>query len=77
VIESRVRRVVVIKATHPSTPGDFCPEGLGLGFASGDANPTLFGTTDTCLALVALGDVSNHDIMCLSREDEPRSSRKT
>jgi len=49
VIESRVLRVV-IKATHPPTPDDFCPQGLGLGFASGDTNPTLFGTTDTCLA---------------------------
>jgi hypothetical protein len=57
--------------------GDFCPQGLGLGFASGDTNPTLFGTTDTCLDLVALGDVSNHDIMCPSREDKPRSGCKT
>ncbi len=40
--------------------GDFCPQGLGLGFASGDTNPALFSTTDTCLALVVLGDVSNH-----------------
>ena len=29
-------------------------------------------TTHTCLAVV--GNVSNHDIMCLSREDNPRSS---
>ena len=46
--------------------GDFCPQGLGLGFASGDTNSTLFGTTDTCLALVVLGDVSNHDVMYVS-----------
>ncbi len=75
-IDSRVCRVV-IKATHPPTLGDFCPQGLGLGFASGDTNPAFFGTTDTCLDLVVLGDVYNHDIMCPSREDELRSSRKT
>ncbi len=75
-IVSRVCRVV-IKATHPPTLGDFCPQGLGLGFASGVTNPALFGTTDTSLDLVALGNVSNHDIMCPSREDKPRSSLKT
>ena len=65
----------MIKATHPLTPGRFCPQGLGLGFASGDIKPTLLGTTETCLACVVLGDVSNHDIMlCPSREDELRSS---
>ena len=74
--ESRVCRVVII-ATHPPTPGNICPQGLGLGFASGDTNPALFGTTDTCLDLVDLRDVSNHDIMCPMREDEPRSSCKT
>ncbi len=35
------------------------PGVYGLGFASGDTNPTLFGTTDTCLALVFGGCIQS------------------
>ncbi len=38
-----------------------CPQGAGLGFASGDTNPTIFGTTLTCFSCISR-IVSNHDI---------------
>ncbi len=72
-----VKKFLENSPVQPLSMGDFCPQGLGLGLASRDTNPALFGATDTYLDLVALEDVSNHDIMCPSREDEPRSNRKT